>query len=201
VLTGANLQREIRYLSREPDVSFSTDKGYEIIGNEIAAARPNVVVIDPLGKCYTGDENSAQEVALLWQKIDRLLRLGNREQLSIILSHHFGKRVNGDRNREGYDPLDAYNFRGSSKWFDDVDSLITVNRLQNLPLGHQAWRLQTRFELRHEEVPPEMFFTVNLNRDLRVIYEREVEPPQPVTTPAPMRVNLGRNNVTTNPVR
>jgi hypothetical protein len=134
--------------------------------------------------------------------MDRLLRLGNREGMSIILSHHYGKRPNGDRNREGHDPLDAYNFRGSSKWFDDVDALITVNRLQNLPgIQHQAWRLQMRFELRHEEVPPEMFFTVNLNRDLRVIYEREVEPPQPVTTPAPMRVNLGRNNVTTNPVR
>lgn len=202
VFNNAQLQKDLHYISRNPDISFSTEAGYEVIGNEIAEFKPNVVILDPIGKLYHGDENSAQEVGLLWQKIDKLLRLGSREQMSIVLSHHFGKRVNGDRNREGHDPLDAYNFRGSSKWFDDVDALITVNRLQNLPgIQHQAWRLQMRFELRHEEVPPEMFFTVNLNRDLRVIYEREVEPPQPVTTPAPMRVNLGRNNVTTNPVR
>ncbi len=205
---GAELKRDVKYISRNPDVSFSTEKGYEFIGNEIADARPNVVIFDPIGKIYHGDENSAQEVALLWQKMDRLLRLGNRENMSIILSHHYGKRPNGERNREGYDPLDAYNFRGSSKWFDDVDALITVNRLQNLPgIQHQAWRLQTRFELRHEEVPPEMFFTVNLNQDLRVLYERDVDPPPPVTVPV-LRTNIRNTNTspvtgtnTTSPVR
>lgn len=188
IFNGVTPSGSVRYISRNPDVTFSSDKGYELIGNEIADMRPNVVLFDPIGKMYTGDENSAQEVALLWQKMDRLLRLGSRENMSIILSHHFGKTPNGARNREGYDPLDPYNCRGSSKWFDDVDALITVNRLQNLPLTHQAWRLQMRFELRHEEVPPEMFFTVNRDRDLRVRYERDVEPPTTQLT-TPLRTN------------
>lgn len=194
-LSGANIQRDVHYISRNPDISFSNEKGYEIIGNEIAEFRPNVVIFDPIGKMYHGDENSAQEVALLWQKMDRLLRLGSRERLSIILSHHYGKRPNGTRNSEGYDPLDAYNFRGSSKWFDDVDALITLNRLQLLPTPHQAWRLQARFELRHSEVPPEMYFTVNRERDLRVRYERDVDPPQNNMSLQPIR----RNNNTTDP--
>jgi len=184
VFAGSARYREARYISRNPDVTFSSEKGYEFIGNEIAEFKPGVVIFDPIGKMYHGDENSAQEVALLWQKIDRLLRLGADQQMSVVLSHHFGKKPNGDRNREGHDPLDAYNFRGSSKWFDDVDALITVNRLANTATTHQAWRIQTRFELRHSEAPPEMFFTINQNNDLRVRFDREVEPsPPPTITP------------------
>lgn len=195
VLSGIGEHEEIRYLSRNPDVSFSTDKGYELIGNEIAEFRPNVVIFDPIGKCFHGDENSNQEVGLLWQKIDRLLRLGAREQMSVVLSAHFGKPPNGDRNRAGHDPLDPYSVRGAAKWFDDVDALITLSRLQNLPTQHQSWRLQARFELRHDEVPPEMYFTVNRERDLRVRYERDVDPPQNNMSLQPIR----RNNNTTDP--
>ena len=201
VFHGISRRKSVKYLSRDSDVSFSDHKGIELIGNEIADARPNIVILDPIGAMFHGDENSSQEIGMFWREINRMLAMGVREDMTFIISHHFGKRPNG-KAAENFDFLDPYNFRGSGKWYDAPDTMITMNRLQDINVqGHRAWRLQMRITLRQDEPQPEIYCTVNRDGDLRVLYERDVDPPQPVTTPAPMRVNLGRNNVTTNPTR
>lgn len=183
VLQGVQRRNWIRYISRDPDVSFSDAKGLELIGNEVAECKPNILILDPIGAMYHDNENEAHEVARLWREIDRLLVLGKQQNMTVILSHHFGKRPNG-KAAENFDFLDPYNCRGSGKWFDVPDTLITMNRLGELPGRRDSWRVQMRFTVRHDEPQEEIYCTINRERDLRVRYERDVEPPtMQLTTP------------------
>ncbi len=187
-------RKQMRYISRDPEFNFSTKDGYERIGNEVAEFKPEVLIIDPVGKMHHEDENDAKDMGVLLDKFDKLLSLGAQQSMSLIMSHHFGKPPRG-KAAEGFDYLDPYNFRGSSKWFDDVDGMITIHRTSNLNTPHRAWRLQARFQVRHDEEPPEMFFTVNRDGDLRVKFERMVDA-EPQQTP---HISLNTSRRTTDP--
>jgi hypothetical protein len=74
-----------------------------------------------------GNENDNSDVQKLVRHLKELMVKHADKDLSIVLSHHFGKppRVTDDE----HDPLSPYNFRGASKWFDMADSLITFQRV------------------------------------------------------------------------
>jgi len=160
------------YISREPELSFSNETGFRKLVSLIDEIAPEVLFLDPMGKLHDFDENDATEMSRLMNRLDLLLKRGKDRDMSIVLSHHFGKPPRGQA-REDYDPLEPYNFRGSAKWKDDPDTLVTMERLRRFATPHEAWRVKVRWTLRHTSSPPDMFLRVNELGDGRVYFERE----------------------------
>lgn len=102
----------------------------------------DVVILDPIYKLFTGDENSAQEVSAFMASIDELtLRL----HASVAYCHHHSKGAKG-----GVSAQDR--FSGSGVFARDCDELIDISPLD---LGEHtvdewgfdkkatAWRIET----------------------------------------------------------
>lgn len=168
------VEDKLYYISGEPSLEFSSDAGRKKITYAVEKFRPEVLFLDPIGKMHYFDENDAASMAKLMHYMDTLLRLGADWGMSLVFSHHFGKPPNDPP--VGYDPLESYHFRGSSKFKDDPDTRVTVQRLKRLPVGWESWRMKTRWLTRQGEALPDMYFTFNEHKDLRVRFDRTDEP-------------------------
>ncbi len=169
------LSENLWWSSKHPEMKFDSPEGRGVIARLVDQVRPNVLILDPISKFHSSDENSNTEVGRLLLNIDRLIADYRELELSVIISHHFGK-PNRDP-RWSWDILDPYNFRGSSNWFGDMDTLATMARLPQMSnCKHEAWRVRSRWIARHGEAPTkELIFTVNQLDDLRVRFEKEVD--------------------------
>lgn len=162
------------YISKDPELQLDSPQGRKRLWEAVAQVRPAVVFLDPFGKMHTQDDNSNQSVTILWRHIDRLIKDFADLELSVVASHHFGKPLREPGSN--FDLLSPYNFRGASQFYNDMDSLVTMHRTDSLRLGHEAWKLRTRWgPNRHGGMPEEdLILTVNRNQDLRVVYEASV---------------------------
>jgi hypothetical protein len=91
--------------------------------------KPDVVVIDPLVKFHTKDENSAQEMSQVLNVIRNLI---DDKKVSVILVHHMGK--SGDSGA-----------RGSSAILGEYDSYAQIEK------GKGKQKL--KYDFRHSETP------------------------------------------------
>lgn len=128
----------------------------------------NVLILDPIGKMHGLDENNSQEVERLMHKLDRVLDACTDTDLSIVLSHHFGKPPRDPR--VDYDPLNPDNIVGSYKWTADPDTLVTAAR-RNIEGFPNKWRIDTRWVFRHAEPVEDQTLVFNAKGNMRV--ERE----------------------------
>jgi hypothetical protein len=136
------------YTSRLKDFFLDTNTGQKILANEIASTKAKVAIIDPVSRCMLGNENDNSEVGGLFRRLDELLI--DIPDLSIVLAHHFGKPPKNEEDMV-LDTLSPYNFRGASRWFDCPDTLITLQRIDNMP---GEWRrLVGAIEMRQGENP------------------------------------------------
>jgi hypothetical protein len=111
---------------------------------------PNVMIVDPVTKFMEGDDSSNEDVKRFLEFCDILIeKFADRTELSIVLSHHF-KKPSTDFKGELVNPGNIYNFRGASKWPDDMDSIITMQRHDVSP---SHWRLECEPEFRHGASP------------------------------------------------
>lgn len=155
--------------SKDLDYQFDTAEGVGHFVKDVTNIRPNILILDPISFMFHKDENSAPDVGNLYLALARLKELGKAEDMSIVMSHHFKKPPYG-QGAEGYDDLSEYNFRGSSKWKDGGDSLITMHRgkTSRHPDGSEWWTLKMRFLTRHGSSPPESWYAFNQAQDLRI---------------------------------
>lgn len=162
------------YASKIPEMQLQRREGMKILHDLVEQIQPNVLLLDPVGRMFSGDENKSDEVQGLFTFLDKMLKMYEGNGMSIVLSHHFKKPNKDD------DPLDMYNFRGSGKWPACPDTLLTVQRLGRLYRPWKAWELKLRFETRQDEPPEEAIVSVNAEQDLRVRYVRLVhaKPPE-----------------------
>lgn len=100
--------------------------------------KPDLLVLDPLARFLSGDENSAKDMGVLVAALDVLIQ---EYGLSIIVVHHTGKP--GPDAREG-----GHRLRGSSALFAAADSVLLLDRSEG------GFRLA--FELRHAKAPEPM---------------------------------------------
>ncbi len=77
-------------------------------------------------------------------------------RMSVVMSHHF-KKPSTDYRGNKIDPGSSYNFRGGSRWFDDQDSLMTIQRHD---VSDAHWRLECELETRHAKSPPTIWLDV-----------------------------------------
>jgi hypothetical protein len=105
----------------------------------VEQVRPDLMVIDPLARFYSGDENSAREVGRLIGSLDDLIQTYG---VAVLLIHHTSKPSATDP-REG-----GLRLRGSSALFGAADTVMILDR------DAEAFRLS--FELRHGREPEPM---------------------------------------------
>lgn len=146
------------YLSKEPDWRFDTPKGRDHIRETIIDYRPNIVILDPISYFYSVDDTNASNVGDLFRQIEHMKQMGLTDEMAVLVSHHMKKPPVGKNNRDGYDPLDPYNIRGSEKWFSAPDTIVTCNRLKGGT--KDRWYVDTRWKTRHGEEPPDVQFLV-----------------------------------------
>ena len=106
----------------------------------VEALHPDLLILDPLARFYSGDENSAREVGRLVGALDELIQsLG----LAVMVVHHTAKPSMTDP-REG-----GLRLRGSSALFAAADSVLVLDKTEGglFKLG---------FELRHGKEPEPM---------------------------------------------
>lgn len=159
------------YVTKDTSLMLDSSVGVAALSRHIELVQPNVVILDPIGKMFVADENNNVEVAKIGHTLEKLIAKFDHLGLSFLLSHHFGKPPKGQA-RDDHDPLEAYNFRGASKWKDFPDTLITVSRGDKMPFPHQAWKVNMRILPRHAEEPPDMHLSVNEAKDFRVRFSQ-----------------------------
>jgi RecA-family ATPase len=162
-------------ISKEPDLKL--DAGFDLIRRQLDLIQPNILILDPIANFHTGNENAAQEVEALINQMKLLLREYRELDLSIIFTHHFGKPP-AAQYADDVDRLSPYTFRGSSKWYDAVDTAHTIIKTKTYsrkdPGGNSftGWQMKNRFTLRANECPDDFFTQFNFANDQRVIFER-----------------------------
>lgn len=167
------IEEQFWYVSGRTEIHFSSVEGRKYLERLIAETKPEVLILDPIGKMHFFDENSSPEINKLMKHLEDLIAQGREWGMSLVFAHHFGK-PNRDPQYEK-DPLDHYNFRGASKWCDDQDALVTAHRYEELATSYEAWRVKTRWLLRHAQSLPDMHFTVNAKDDRFVRFEKADE--------------------------
>jgi len=123
--------------------------------------RPEILMIDPLYKYHSRNEDKSSDMRSLFDNIDSLI---TKHGISVIICHHTVKPTEGS-TREG-----AMSLRGSGTIFDYGDSYITLSRLS----GKKS-RLYMRaiFELRNEQDPDPLHLYRNPDTLLYEIIEQE----------------------------
>ena len=113
--------------------NIKVDGEYEEIKKLIEEHTPKVLIIDPLIRFHSQDENTAQGMSIVFDKLRQLIE---EHHISIILVHHSGKNM-----RKGG--------RGSSVIEGEYDSAITISKTK------------LKFDLRHAESPSDI--NINFN--------------------------------------
>lgn len=161
------------YVSKVPEMQLDSKEGREILFDLVEDTKPNVLILDPIGRMNSYDENKADQIQQLFTLLEQLIKTFKEQELSIILSHHMSKPSTDPNSLR--DPLDPYNFRGSSKLKDCPDTLVTMQKLKYLATPHKAWEIKVRFETRQDEGLPDFLMTVNADNDLRVKFKKVYE--------------------------
>lgn len=104
-------------------VKLDTPEGYYELEAEIVETRPQLVIIDPVYKCLTGDMLNAQAMTPVFDSLDRLIA---KHGVSIVLIHHSRKGVANPKERhlDG----DAEDMMGSILFSAWPDTVMRVKR-------------------------------------------------------------------------
>jgi hypothetical protein len=120
-------------------LKLENEDDYSALKQMIEENKPDVLVVDPYVKFHNKDENSAQEMGYVLEKLRNIIEDYN---LSIILVHHLGKS-----SQQGA--------RGSSAIMGEYDSCITLNK----PESGSKHKLE--FDLRHSNNPSNNLIVFN----------------------------------------
>lgn len=152
--------------------------GFNEYVSYIKDIKPNILVLDPISFMHYQEENDNRGIGRIYYILNTLKEINPEREMSVVMSHHFGKPPHNKQQAEGHDDLAEYNFRGASKWKDGADSIITMHRYKELPLDWEAWVLKMRFLCRHGSSPPEGRYIVNADNDLRIKYDAVTKAPK-----------------------
>lgn len=100
-------------------IMLDTDVGRSILEERVEQLKPDVLVIDPLRKFHTQDEDSSTEMVKVFKALDNIQE---RHELTALILHHTSKRS------EFRDPSDPESLRGSGEIFADGDTFIMLTK-------------------------------------------------------------------------
>lgn len=70
------------------DLKLDVTQGKELVEQAISAVEPDLVIIDPLYKCFQGDENDTKDMRSILDFLDIMI---GRYKCSTLIMHHMGK--------------------------------------------------------------------------------------------------------------
>lgn len=70
------------------DLKLDTTQGKELVEQAISAVEPDLLIIDPLYKCFQGDENETKDMRSILDFLDQMI---GRYKCSVLIMHHMGK--------------------------------------------------------------------------------------------------------------
>lgn len=158
-------KQNIVAVTGHPEFYFDAAQNRATIRKELKAVRPNVLIIDPVSKFMSGSDQENDDVRRFLAFMDTLIEEHAEDGMSIVMSHHFKKPATDYRGNE-IEPLNPYNFRGGSRWYDDMDSLITMRRHD---VNDYHWRLECQAEFRHGASPPDYWLDVRPEAEYPVL--------------------------------
>lgn len=121
------------HISFDSRLKIENNKDYDEIQERIIELESEVLIMDPFIKFHSKDENSAQEMSYI---LERLRCLIEDYSISLILVHHQGKEPNAGA-------------RGSSTILGEYGSCITTKKVG----GDESLKHQIEFDLRHSITP------------------------------------------------
>jgi hypothetical protein len=127
------------YFRKYVNMSIDVDDDYHELQSWIEEAKPDVLVLDPLIRFHSQDENSSTAMNIVFRRFKELI---DKYNLSIIIVHHTGKNA-------------SLGPRGSSLIRGEYDSCITLKKLGD---NHKMY-----FDMRHVETPSPR--KVSFNKD------------------------------------
>lgn len=165
---GPDAQEKL-FVASAKGLKVTTRDGWTRVRDAAKEVGAEVLVIDPLSRFFTGDENKAGDAQRLVDALDGFVASLN---LSVVLVHHHGKPpADGKPTRHG-----AQQLRGSSVLFDAFDSYLSLTRLKG---EHTSGYARLTFDLRNEADPEPM----TIFRDPETLWWQVVEN-SPVTKQA-----------------
>lgn len=124
------------YLGTSFSVKLDTKAGREVVVKALEAVEPDVVILDPLYKVLSGDEDESVDMIKIFDFIDEMIEAFN---CSFVIMHHMGK----DTGRGA---------RGTTTLQDYPDACIEV---KDVPCKEGKKIKVIPKLLRHAELPPE----------------------------------------------
>ena len=123
---------------------------------------PDVIILDPIYKVITGDENSASDMAVFCNQFDRICR---ETGCSVIYCHHHSKGVQGAKRA-----MDRAS--GSGVFARDPDAQLDMIELElseevrnwEAPQGATAWRLESSLREFENFRPVDFWFSYPIHR-------------------------------------
>lgn len=107
------------YLLTDRSLRLDTPEGQQRIRDVVERLKPDLLVLDPLARFMTGDENRTPDMGLVIGFLDELIQ---RFGLAVIVVHHTKKPGRGDSSEGGQ------KLRGSSALFAAADSVLMLDR-------------------------------------------------------------------------
>ncbi len=160
-----------------PDFYFDAPHCRRALIDYLDEHQPNVMIVDPVSKFMQGSDQDNDDVRRFLEFMDILIeRFAKSTRLSIVMSHHF-KKPSTDFRGNKIDPGSSYNFRGGSRWYDDQDTLMTVQRHD---VNERHWRLECEIETRHGQSPPTLWLDVKPESERPVLEAAKPELKNPL---------------------
>lgn len=154
-------------VSRNTNLKIDSEGGLGHLRHYLDTVQPNILILDPATKLMHGDGSNNRDVTQFWDSIDRLIEEYSALELSVVVTHHFGKP--SESRASVMDKLSPYNFRGAAVWYDAPDTLITlVMDGDKRPDG--SWHLLGRCVTRHEEQMADFRLGVHTGGQIGVKY-------------------------------
>lgn len=138
---GPLLKRDAFLVVSDRRAPLDTAPGQARIRQLLAQHNPDLLIVDPLARFVTGDENRTQDMNAVVRFLDDLIQTLH---LSVWLVHHTGKPTGAER--EGGQRL-----RGSSVLFAAADSVLMLDRNRG--------EYVLSFQLRHAAEPAPLTLT------------------------------------------
>lgn len=167
-----NLLRDNLFIYSQPEAFSLSDRFcVDWLKAQCEELKPNLIMLDPINKLHYYDDNSAQQMLRLVKVIKEF-----SGDSAVCIVHHYRKPPSGFFKKD-YDPLDPYNFNGSSRLVNDADVFLTLDRKKGRLINHldgaDNWALDARFTFRHGSNPEPFRLKFNEFGDCRVKYGNE----------------------------
>ena len=122
-LAGLSDVRKNLMVKSMPFLKLADDQSFNWLSTTIKKHKPDVLVIDPIYKMMTGDENNARDVTDLTDRFDTLMTAYG---FSLIMTHQSRKQT---FSKDGAVDTGEAEIRGSTALLQWVDTIIGVRKM------------------------------------------------------------------------